>query len=294
MTTRARGVPGRDTRPAAGLDRAARGALRRSARGGGRAAHPGREPAPLTARHGPGPHVPYVPSAALIVRTPVRFDETLRYGEDVDLIWRLLDRGPPRRLRPERRRRSTTSADVLRRRFRYGTSAAPLAARHPTRLRHVALPRARVRSPSRGSCTRKGVPRRVALVWTAAVARAARAAASTNLASPYGIGVLWGKIGGLPTISGPVSHERASSTRPEQAERTTLSGEPIKALYGPEDVPDHDAKIGSSGRVPVHARRLPVDVPRAAVDDAPVRRLRHRRGDQRALPLPARPRPDRA
>ena len=47
------------------------------------------------------------------------------------------------------------------------------------------------------------------------------------------------------------------------------------------------------GRVPVHARRLPVDVSRPAVDDAPVRRVRHGRGDQRALPLPARPRPDR-
>ena len=35
-------------------------------------------------------------------------------------------------------------------------------------------------------------------------------------------------------------------------------------------------------------------VPRAAVDDAPVRGLRHGGGDQRALPLPARARPDRA
>ena len=47
------------------------------------------------------------------------------------------------------------------------------------------------------------------------------------------------------------------------------------------------------GRVSLHARRLPVDVPRPALDDAPVRRLRHRRGDERALPLPARARPDR-
>ena len=46
-------------------------------------------------------------------------------------------------------------------------------------------------------------------------------------------------------------------------------------------------------RLSVHARRVPEHVPRAAVDDAPVRRLRHGRGDQRALPLPARPRPDR-
>ena len=48
-----------------------------------------------------------------------------------------------------------------------------------------------------------------------------------------------------------------------------------------------------SGRVSLHPRRLPLDVPRAALDDAPVRRLRNRRGDEQALPLPARPRPDR-
>jgi methylmalonyl-CoA mutase N-terminal domain/subunit len=33
-------------------------------------------------------------------------------------------------------------------------------------------------------------------------------------------------------------------------ERTTLSGEPIKALYGPEDVRDHDANIGKPGEYP--------------------------------------------
>ena len=49
-----------------------------------------------------------------------------------------------------------------------------------------------------------------------------------------------------------------------------------------------------SGRLSVHARRLSVDVPRPAVDDAAVRGLRHGRGDERALPLPARARPDGA
>src|ERR1700749_2756010 len=34
------------------------------------------------------------------------------------------------------------------------------------------------------------------------------------------------------------------------AERTTLSGEPIKALYGPEDVRPHDANIGDPGEYP--------------------------------------------
>jgi glycosyltransferase involved in cell wall biosynthesis len=39
---------------------------------------------------GPGRRVPYVPSAALIVRRSLAsFDPALRYGEDVDLIWRL-------------------------------------------------------------------------------------------------------------------------------------------------------------------------------------------------------------
>jgi hypothetical protein len=49
-----------------------------------------------------------------------------------------------------------------------------------------------------------------------------------------------------------------------------------------------------SRRVPVHPRRPADDVPRPAVDDAPVRRLRHGRRDQPPLPLPARAGPDRA
>ncbi len=48
------------------------------------------------------------------------------------------------------------------------------------------------------------------------------------------------------------------------------------------------------GRVSVHAGRLSVDVSRPPLDDAPVRRLRHARGDERALPLPHGARPDRA
>src|ERR1700710_620903 len=35
-----------------------------------------------------------------------------------------------------------------------------------------------------------------------------------------------------------------------QAERTTLSGEAIKPLYGPEDVVDHDEQIGVPGEYP--------------------------------------------
>ena len=53
------------------------------------------------------------------------------------------------------------------------------------------------------------------------------------------------------------------------------------------------ARPRPAGHLSLHARGLPLDVPREALDDAPVRRLRHGRGDERALPLPARPRPDR-
>jgi methylmalonyl-CoA mutase N-terminal domain/subunit len=37
---------------------------------------------------------------------------------------------------------------------------------------------------------------------------------------------------------------------PAAQERTTLSGEPIKALYGPEDVRSHDEQIGNPGEFP--------------------------------------------
>ena len=75
---------------------------------------------------------------------------------------------------------------------------------------------------------------------------------------------------------------------------STISGVENEPLATPDSVEvDYDRDLGFPGVYPVHARRLPVDVPRQALDDAPVRRLRHRRGDERALPLPARPRPDR-
>ena len=59
----------------------------------------------------------------------------------------------------------------------------------------------------------------------------------------------------------------------------------------------HRAKAGlrrgrAARRVPVHPRAVSGHVPRPALDDPPVRGLRVRRGDERALPLPARAGPD--
>ncbi|MEV5414209.1 mycofactocin biosynthesis glycosyltransferase MftF [Thermopolyspora sp. NPDC052614] len=89
--------------------------------------------------------VPFVAGAALLVRRSAvgdGFDEGLRDGEDVDLVWRLTARGlhvrfvpaatvehePPARLR-----------DWLARRVDYGCTAAPLALRHPGELPAVTM-----------------------------------------------------------------------------------------------------------------------------------------------------------
>lgn len=101
---------------------------------------------PHSATVGPGRRVAYLPSAVLVARTDaVRavggFDPGLRYGEDVDLVWRLLDHGMIRydptvvAHHPAR----GTVAGLIRQRAGYGSSAAPLARRHGSDLAPVRL-----------------------------------------------------------------------------------------------------------------------------------------------------------
>lgn len=81
--------------------------------------------------------VSYVPSACLLARVADLgdgFDETLRSGEDVDLVWRLLEQGRTVRYEPAavvRHDARVAPHTWLARKAFYGTSAAPLAARHP-------------------------------------------------------------------------------------------------------------------------------------------------------------------
>ncbi len=65
----------------------------------------------------------------------------------------------------------------------------------------------------------------------------------------------------------------------------TLSDHPLKPMYGPEDLDgiEYERDLVLSGLVSVHARHPSDDVSQPAVDDASVRRLRHRETDQRAL-----------
>lgn len=94
----------------------------------------------------PGSAISYVPTAAVLVRRQAldrhRFDESLRVGEDVDLIWRLHEAGWRIRYDPSVQvphHEPPTWAELLVRRYRYGTSAAALAKRHPGDVIHLAL-----------------------------------------------------------------------------------------------------------------------------------------------------------
>jgi mycofactocin glycosyltransferase len=84
----------------------------------------------------PGAAVPFVPAAALVVRRDALgtgFDPSLRTGEDVDLVWRLVTSGWRVRYEPSvvvTHAARATWWGWLAQRFSYGLSAAPLEARH--------------------------------------------------------------------------------------------------------------------------------------------------------------------
>ena len=90
----------------------------------------------------PRSRVSFVPAATLVVRTDVTravggFDPSMAVGEDVDLVWRLVEAGHRARYEPAARvehDHPTTVGRWARRRYDYGTSAAPLARRHPGQL----------------------------------------------------------------------------------------------------------------------------------------------------------------
>jgi len=95
----------------------------------------------------PMTRVAYLPTAAVLLRmSAVRelegFDERLRYGEDVDLIWRLIEAGWRVRYDPSvavSHGEPARWGAILRRRAAYGTSAAQLEQRHPGQVAPLVL-----------------------------------------------------------------------------------------------------------------------------------------------------------
>jgi mycofactocin system glycosyltransferase len=102
---------------------------------------------PEPGRIAPGTRLSYVPAAALLVRVGALraidgFDRSLRFGEDVDAVWRLVEAGWRCRYEPasvvQHRPRSSWRGLVAQR-MAYGSSAAPLARRHPGALAPVRI-----------------------------------------------------------------------------------------------------------------------------------------------------------
>lgn len=94
---------------------------------------------PSQARIAPNTRVSYVPSALWLCRTDAiraicGFDDSLRVGEDVDALWRIIAAGWRCRYQPEATAghppRATLHEFIVQRRM-YGRSAAALGARHP-------------------------------------------------------------------------------------------------------------------------------------------------------------------
>jgi mycofactocin system glycosyltransferase len=106
---------------------------------------------PIEGKVAPGGRVSYVPSAAIVLRRAAAaqmcFDERLEAGEDVDLVWRLVEAGWDVRYVPAVEVSHTTDLQPTRwlaRRALYGSSAGPLARRHggavaPARVSPIAV-----------------------------------------------------------------------------------------------------------------------------------------------------------
>lgn len=135
----------------------------------------GNEPARIRA----GTRVSYVPAAALLVRVAALdaigwFDEALRFGEDVDLVWRLDQARWRCRYDPSvtvwHPPRPTVRAQLAQH-AAYGTSAAPLALRHPGALSPLRVNGWTAFSWAAGAAGQPAVAAAVAVVSAAALER---------------------------------------------------------------------------------------------------------------------------
>jgi mycofactocin system glycosyltransferase len=133
------------------------------------ARHSGLDMGPRPGLVGAGRSIPYLPSAALVVRRGLvqdEFDPALTIGEDVDFVWRLADRGwrvlydPAAVVLHDHR---VEVLPFLRRRITYAWSIGLLARRHPQ-----ALPAVRVEPWSVLTLLMAGSGRRWGLVACAA------------------------------------------------------------------------------------------------------------------------------
>jgi mycofactocin glycosyltransferase len=150
----------------------------------------------------PGGRVAYVPTAALLVRRRAvergLFDPSLRYGEDVDLVWRLHDAGWRIRYVPTvtvEHAEPCSWRTLLRRHLCYGTSAAPLSRRHPGRLAPAVV------RPAPGAAAALALAHRPVPAIAATVVQAALLARRTRrLGVPPARALLWSTTAAAHTM----------------------------------------------------------------------------------------------
>jgi mycofactocin system glycosyltransferase len=152
---------------------------------------------------GPRRRISYLPAAALVGRRAALleaggFDERLRYGEDVDLVWRLLAAGWSGRYVAECEvvhRPRPTLARFARQRYGYGGSATALEARHP------------------GAAAPLRIGRHSAAVWAAAATFGPKAAGATALGSALRESARGSDAAARRALAEAVLRGHASSTR---------------------------------------------------------------------------------
>lgn len=192
----------------------------------------------------PGGAVSYVPTAALVVRTDAlagldaAFDPALRYGEDVDLVWRLDAAGWRIRYDPVvevgHLEPATWRARVAKR-FHYGSSAAPLSRRHPGAVPPLVV------APWPALAVAGAVARRPLLTTagltgsTAMAARSLRRAGLPATEAPglaaRGAGLTWAATGRAATQFAAPVLLAAMRRRGSEARRTTWRRRATLAVF---------------------------------------------------------------
>lgn len=194
---------------------------------------------PAAGEVGPGRKIAYVPAAALVVRKAALdrgFSPALRYGEDVDLVWRLRAAGWTVRYDPAvevTHQEPKSWRGLLIRRYHYGTSAAPLSQSHPGHLAPAIVGR---RQAAVAALALAGRPRpavAVAISGALAVTWRLREAGLPPATIPaIGLTATWRSLAGLSrasrSIAGPALIGALAVRRARPAAAVLLAAAPLE------------------------------------------------------------------
>ncbi|MEO0493143.1 MAG: mycofactocin biosynthesis glycosyltransferase MftF [Actinomycetota bacterium] len=205
----------------------------------------------------PGRRVSYVPTAALLVRVEAiddvgGFDPALRYGEDVDLIWRLAATGHTVRYDPSvvvQHRPRASWTDWWRQRRSYGSAAAPLATRHGDAI-----------APTRAPLEVYGT---VAAALVAPLPFVVGAAAGTVAAAQVRVRRALGEHHQPAAVNGAMAHAFGATVA--AIPRAWMPIAAVAALAGPRPRRRLAAMIAAVAAVEVGQRRPAIDPIRATV-----------------------------